>query len=63
MKHTVRSHHWNAGRLEVRIEVFESYELAIEFLSYLSFHSAKVYNDQGMLVSEHSLHVSSVTYA
>jgi len=63
MKHTVRSHHWNAGRLEVRIEYLKLMNSAIEFLSRLSFHSAKVYNDQGMLVSEHSLHVSSVTYA
>lgn len=63
MRHTVRSHHWNAGRLEVRIEVFELYEEAIEFLRRLSFHSAKIYDEQGMLVSEHNRQVADVTYA
>ena len=53
-KHVVRSHHWNGGILSVRTQEFNNFEEAEEFVRTLECHSAKIFDEIGMLIAEYA---------
>lgn len=53
-KHRVRSHHWNSGILSVRTMIFDAFVEAEEYVRQLECHSAKIYDEEEVLICEYS---------
>lgn len=63
MKHRVKAHHWEHGRLKTVEHWFESLALAIAFADNMRATTIKILNEEGEIVVHHTSAPTTDTYA
>jgi len=51
-KFKAKSHHWHSGKLEIRIELFESFEEAVNYAKEIECVVVKIFNEFNELLLE-----------
>jgi len=62
-KHRVKTHNWVNGVLQMRDFLFDSFDDASEFIKGKKHHSAKIYNEEGILITHISDKLPEDSYA